>query len=390
MLGSPGRVNSALTTTIGGAIAVTIAANVVVLAARSLDREGPVRADPASLVSVPQEAQQASAVLPLRKRLVPHVLVASSAPLPTPVVERAQKIKGVAGVTVVDAAQTHIGGRPVGLLGVDPSAFRAFAPRHTAESDELWRTVAGGGVAVSFEIGRNALPLGQTVPAGSERKQGKVRIGAYASMGIPDVDAVVSREQASALGMPVGNAMVVSAPKADAATLKKKLRTVLPKGTKISVLTAQQREEASGAKPRAQKRPRFTGRPDGVTGRATTITGNMMTPTMRAVVMEVNQNFGPFPVIGCFRTTGDPQDHGKGRACDFMEGTTGAMPSAAAMRHGDEVAQYTVANARRLGISYVIWKQHIWNIRGGGWRPMENRGSITQNHFDHVHISVQR
>ncbi|MFD0534895.1 hypothetical protein ACFQY7_15235 [Actinomadura luteofluorescens] len=115
-----------------------------------------------------------------------------------------------------------------------------------------------------------------------------------------------------------------------------------------------------------------------------------MTPTMRTVLLEIAGMFGPFPVIGCHRSTGDPQDHGEGRACDFMESTGGRSPSAGAQRHGDEVARYAVANARRLGISYVIWRQHIWNVRGGGWRPMEDRGSITQNHYDHVHISVLR
>jgi hypothetical protein len=26
---------------------------------------------------------------------------------------------------------------------------------------------------------------------------------------------------------------------------------------------------------------------------------------------------------------------------------------------------------------------------GDGWRPMEDRGSITQNHCDHVHVSFE-
>jgi hypothetical protein len=38
---------------------------------------------------------------------------------------------------------------------------------------------------------------------------------------------------------------------------------------------------------------------------------------------------------------------------------------------------------------YVIWEQKIWDSRnpGAGWKPMADRGSITQNHYDHVHIS---
>jgi hypothetical protein len=276
----------------------------------------------------------------------------------------------------------------MGLLGVDPSKFRAFAPEATAESDQLWQTVASGGLAVSFEQSRDgALPLGAVVPAGRSTAPGRVRVGAYASMGIGDVDAVVSREQARALGLPDGNGLVISAPKADAAKLAKRLKKILPRGTKVAALAPARK---AGTKPKPKGRPQVTGRPDGAAGDRTPITGNMMTPTMRTVVLEIAGMFGPFPVIGCYRSTGDPQDHGDGRACDFMESTGGRMPSAGARRHGDQVARYAVENARRLGISYVIWRQHIWNVRGGGWRPMADRGGLTQNHYDHVHISVLR
>ncbi|QKW40522.1 hypothetical protein HUT06_19850 [Actinomadura sp. NAK00032] len=130
------------------------------------------------------------------------------------------------------------------------------------------------------------------------------------------------------------------------------------------------------------------GRPDGVSGSKSPIAGNSMTSRMRTVLLEVDGKFGPFPTIGCARP-GDPQDHGSGTACDFMESTGGKMPSASAQAHGDRVAQYVIDNASRLGIKYVIWKQRIYDMRGsGGWRQMEDRGSITQNHYDHVHVSV--
>ncbi|MGH3241440.1 MAG: hypothetical protein ACRDNL_13765, partial [Spirillospora sp.] len=302
-------------------------------------------------------------------------------------VERAKALKGVAGITVVDAARANVGGRRLGLLGVDPSRFRAFAPAPTAESDQLWQTIASGGLAVSFEEGRDgSLPLGSVVEAGRSTGPGRVRVGAYASMGIGDIDAVVSRAQARALGMPDGNALVISAPKTDTAKLAARLKKILPRGTKVAALAPPR------ARPSAKGKdgPRVTGRPDGVTGGLSPITGNRMTPTMRTALLEIAGMFGPFPTIGCHRSTGDPQDHADGRACDFMESTGGRLPSEGARRHGDQVAGYAVANARRLGISYVIWRQRIWNVRGGGWRAMEDRGSITQNHYDHVHISVLR
>ncbi|TDE38206.1 hypothetical protein E1289_03040 [Actinomadura sp. 6K520] len=367
------------------AVGLTLAADVTVLVSGHLDEDS--GAD--DLVSVDQGAAPlAPSVAPLTRRHTPHLLVAGASSLPPRAVERTLGLKGVAGVTVVDAARARVGGRRMGLLGVDPSKFRAFAPEATAESDQLWRTIAAGGLAVSFEHGQDgALPLGAVVPAGSSERAGRVRVGAYASMGIGDVDAVVSRERARELGLPEGNALIISAPKADTGKLTARLKKILPRGTKVAALAPARPAQQPAAR---DGRVRLTGRPDGVRGASTPITGNRMTPTMRALVLEIARLFGPFPVIGCYRSNADAQDHGHGRACDFMQSTGGRMPSAGAMRHGDQVARYAVQHARRLGVSYVIWKQHIWNVRGGGWRPMPDRGSLTQNHYDHVHISVLR
>ncbi|WP_067467535.1 hypothetical protein [Actinomadura macra] len=134
--------------------------------------------------------------------------------------------------------------------------------------------------------------------------------------------------------------------------------------------------------------PSGGGRPDGVNGTKSPIVGNSMTARMRTALLAIDGRFGPFPTIGCARP-GDPQDHGSGRACDFMESTGGKSPSASARAHGDQVAQYVISNASRLGIKYVIWRRRIYDMRGsGGWRQMEDRGSITANHYDHVHVSV--
>jgi hypothetical protein len=73
-------------------------------------------------------------------------------------------------------------------------------------------------------------------------------------------------------------------------------------------------------------------------------------------------------------------DHGAGRALDIM--CSGSL--------GDSIAEYVRRNASRLGVSEVIWAQRIWSVErsGEGWRSMEDRGSSTANHYDHVHVSV--
>lgn len=112
-----------------------------------------------------------------------------------------------------------------------------------------------------------------------------------------------------------------------------------------------------------------------------------LTQRLITVRTEIDRRFGPFPVIGCLRP-GDPQDHGSGRACDFMESTGGQMPSAARQANGDQVAEWCIQNASKYGVKYVIWKQRIYDMRSPGWRAMSDRGGITANHYDHVHLST--
>jgi len=117
--------------------------------------------------------------------------------------------------------------------------------------------------------------------------------------------------------------------------------------------------------------------------------GDNITPRMRGVRDEVDRRFGPFPAIGCYRPGGDGE-HPLGRACDFMLSSGGVMPAAASIQKGYDIAAWAQANASRLGIMYIIYRQRIWDARmaSSGWVPMEDRGSITANHYDHVHISV--
>jgi hypothetical protein len=114
------------------------------------------------------------------------------------------------------------------------------------------------------------------------------------------------------------------------------------------------------------------------------------TPTMQKVLDAVITHFGRSLGVGCFRPA--DQDHGRGRACDVMMAPAGQRPTPAMRRHGQALADWLVANAEALGVHYVIWEQQIWNITKAdeGWREMANRGGLTQNHYDHVHISVLR
>ncbi|MEV4455611.1 hypothetical protein [Microbispora sp. NPDC049633] len=109
-----------------------------------------------------------------------------------------------------------------------------------------------------------------------------------------------------------------------------------------------------------------------------------MVSTRNAIMQQFPMPFG----VGCLRP-GDPGEHGKGRACDFMMSGGGRMPDAVAKERGDALAQWCIQHASEYGIMYIIWQQRFYDMRtGAGWRMMSDRGGITANHYDHVHVSV--
>lgn len=86
--------------------------------------------------------------------------------------------------------------------------------------------------------------------------------------------------------------------------------------------------------------------------------------------------------VGGYRKTTTVPDHEVGLAADFMVGLTPAGRD-----KGERLASYAQEHAQELGVEYILWSQHSWNPERGTWRPMADRGSPTENHQDHVHIT---
>lgn len=72
-------------------------------------------------------------------------------------------------------------------------------------------------------------------------------------------------------------------------------------------------------------------------------------------------------------------DHPKGLALDFM----------CDVKTGRELRAHLIENWNQYGILYLIHEQQILESPTGSWEKMENRGSATANHFDHVHASFK-
>ena len=125
------------------------------------------------------------------------------------------------------------------------------------------------------------------------------------------------------------------------------------------------------------------------------------TPDYAGLAVAKSENVGLQPQTAAFKEEianlfgitsfsgyrpGDSGDHGKGLAIDFM------VPESSEL--GDKIAEYAIQNMASRGISYIIWKQRFYapfnSIYGPAntWNPMPDRGSVTENHYDHVHVSM--
>lgn len=110
---------------------------------------------------------------------------------------------------------------------------------------------------------------------------------------------------------------------------------------------------------------------------------NKLQPYGKAAVLAIRAEFPQIVSIGGWRSySAYSSDHPSGRAIDIM------IPNYKSNKAlGDSVAAFMIANAKTLHVKYIIWRQRYYPISRGTWSKMANRGSDTQNHMNHVHVS---
>ena len=115
-----------------------------------------------------------------------------------------------------------------------------------------------------------------------------------------------------------------------------------------------------------------------------------LTPHTKKMKVALAKKFG-ITSFSLFREGDDDgtgHGHNTGMAVDFMVYSDSAK--------GDQLAEYLTKHMDELGIYYIIWKQRFYmsqqNIYGPAntWNIMPNRGGITANHYDHVHVSFKK
>ena len=173
--------------------------------------------------------------------------------------------------------------------------------------------------------------------------------------------------------------------------------TTMPVEEKVTETTATSSEEASSSEATAAV---STYQPEETKTVSTTYAAPAA-PDYAGLAVAKSENAGLQPQTAAFKEEianlfgitsfsgyrpGDSGDHGKGLAIDFM------VPESSEL--GDKIAEYAIQNMASRGISYIIWKQRFYapfDSKYGPantWNPMPDRGSVTENHYDHVHVSM--
>ena len=177
----------------------------------------------------------------LAARVLPSLLVVANHTL-SPVEQAAIRSKAGAsfGVTL-DAATVTLGQGQTEALGVDPSSFRAFTPKGTAEYTPLWESVARGDAAVAHTVAHALeVPLGGSVPLGRKGagKLPQARVGAFATTALPGVGVVVDKRQSARFGLrPDAAALLVMANPDAASSAATAITKAMPGVVAVSLQT---------------------------------------------------------------------------------------------------------------------------------------------------------
>src|SRR5690242_9749534 len=184
----------------------------------------------------PPQSAKSGGVAPLRGLKQAGLLVVAPFSLSRQVLNTVARQPGVTDAEPIEAAKIKINGAYTAVLGVNPSRFRGYAAKSMASSNRLWQGVATGGVAVSYTMGTlDKLSLGGRVTVAGHQTE-RLPVVAFGTVGIGGVDAVVSDSVARSLGVPAGNAIIVSAPPSSVASLTAKIKAILPKGAGVEAL----------------------------------------------------------------------------------------------------------------------------------------------------------
>jgi Transglycosylase SLT domain len=172
-----------------------------------------------------------------RELTVPDLAVVAPAGVSAAQLSAIRGLTGVRAVLATDGGRVQINGHSASVLGVPVPAFRAWTPPVTAAASGLWQALATGNlIAAASSITGLGVRLGGTYPVtGAARLS--MAVLATAPLGIPGIDAIITSQRATQLGLAPRAVVLVSAPGASYATLVSAIKHITgPRATVINLV----------------------------------------------------------------------------------------------------------------------------------------------------------
>jgi hypothetical protein len=163
------------------------------------------------------------------------ILVQWDQSLDDDLVERIEKLKGVAHTERIGLGQVSLENRVLTVASVDPGAYRLFAQADVADFQEAWDRVAGGEMAIDQKVARRLADKDGMVRLGSDDAAPVLHVGAYTPQ-IPTIDMVVNTAWADDIEMATDNGLLISTDDITPATIRKPLEKLVGKDASVQML----------------------------------------------------------------------------------------------------------------------------------------------------------
>lgn len=204
------------------------------------DESGPSTAPVAVRTDLPAELREVAVDRPgafkppLRSA---DILVFGSKTLTPKTIGSIKALRSVVATEQFSLASFYAEEQPVVYAAVDPRTFRRFTPGSTATFQEIWDRIADGEIALTPQL-RKTLPLKDDyVTIGNDQGALRAHVGSYAELVLrSQIGALVNARWAAKLGMPAGNAMLISTGDNNPEAVVKAVRNRVGKGTSVQRL----------------------------------------------------------------------------------------------------------------------------------------------------------
>lgn len=179
-------------------------------------------------------------VTPVRDLTPPDAAVLLPASASSAQLARLRALSGVHLVVPVDRGVLQIGQRRLHVIGVPLAHIRELTPSFTAHSTALWKSIARGELTVGFAHSSHLHRyFGRTILArGSHRLRVPLRIGAFATIGLPGAEGMVVGAEARQLGLQAAREVLVVAPQISLDQLHRDIRKTLGPSARVVVTRA--------------------------------------------------------------------------------------------------------------------------------------------------------